>query len=122
MGTFSGVNADIYDENGHLISFVYHGRTRRERHDELISYAIKGGIDQARIAHDMAGARGRLHMNVLWEMGGVEPILHGILEGAKGLVQGVTCGAGMPYKIAEISRRNEKKVPIFFDRSISICS
>jgi len=103
VGTFSAVNADTYDENGHLIPFVYHGRTRRERHDELIAYAIKGGIDQARIAHDMAGSKGRLHMNVLWEMGGVEPILQGILEGAKGLVQGVTCGAGMPYKIAEIS-------------------
>lgn len=103
VGTFSAVNADAYDENGHLIPVVYHGRTRRERHDELIAYAIKGGINQARIAHDIAGSKGRLHMNVLWEMGGVEPILQGILEGAKGLVQGVTCGAGMPYKIAEIS-------------------
>ena len=42
-------------------------------------------------------------MNVLWEMGGAEHILHGVLEGAKGLVHGVTCGAGMPYKVAEIA-------------------
>jgi NAD(P)H-dependent flavin oxidoreductase YrpB (nitropropane dioxygenase family) len=41
-------------------------------------------------------------MNVLWEMGAAETILHGVLEGAKGLINGVTCGAGMPYKIAEI--------------------
>ena len=41
-------------------------------------------------------------MNVLWEMAGTEAILHGILEGAKGLVHGVTCGAGMPYKLAEL--------------------
>jgi hypothetical protein len=41
-------------------------------------------------------------MNVLWEMGGSEQVLHGVLEGAKGLINGVTCGAGMPYRIAEI--------------------
>jgi len=41
-------------------------------------------------------------MNVLWEMGAVEPILHGVLSQTKGLVHGVTCGAGMPYKLAEI--------------------
>jgi hypothetical protein len=28
-----------------------------------------------------------------------------VLEGAKGLIHGVTCGAGMPYKIAEICAR-----------------
>lgn len=103
VGTFSAVNADSYDSNGQLIPVKYHGRTRRDRHEELVSYAIKGGIDQARIAHDMAGGAGRLHMNVLWEMGAVEPILHGILDGAKNLVQGITCGAGMPYAIAEIA-------------------
>ncbi|MEI8320800.1 MAG: nitronate monooxygenase [Alphaproteobacteria bacterium] len=103
VGTFSAVNADALDENGNLIPIVYHGKTRRERHDELIAYAIQGGITQAKIAHDMAGGKGRLHMNVLWEMGSVEPILHGILGNAKNLVHGVTCGAGMPYKIAEIA-------------------
>jgi hypothetical protein len=41
-------------------------------------------------------------MNVLWEMAGAERVLHGVLEGAKGLIHGVTCGAGMPYRIAEI--------------------
>jgi nitronate monooxygenase len=30
-------------------------------------------------------------------------VLHGVLEGARGLIHGVTCGAGMPYRIAEIS-------------------
>ncbi len=103
VGTFSAVNADAYDEDGNLIPYIYHGRTRRERHEELIAYAIQGGIAQAKKAYEIAGTQGRLHMNVLWEMGGVEPILHGILDGAKGLVQGITCGAGMPYKIAEIS-------------------
>ncbi|SLN18949.1 NAD(P)H-dependent flavin oxidoreductase [Oceanibacterium hippocampi] len=103
VGTFSGVNADSYDENGNMIDQVYHGRTRRERHEELVDYAIRGGIAQARIAHDERGGEGRIHVNVLWEMGAAERILHGILEGAKGLVHGVTCGAGMPYRIAQIS-------------------
>jgi NAD(P)H-dependent flavin oxidoreductase YrpB (nitropropane dioxygenase family) len=102
VGTFSGVNADSYDEDGKLIPVVYHGRTRRERHEELIAYAVQGGITQARIAHETAGGEGRIHMNILWEMGGSERVLKGVLEGAKGLIHGVTCGAGMPYKMAEI--------------------
>jgi len=103
VGTFSGVNADFYDENGKLIPVVYRGKTRRDRHDELVAFGIRGGIAQARIAHDMAAGNGRIHMNVLWEMGGAEQILQGVLEGARGLVHGVTCGAGMPYKVAEIA-------------------
>lgn len=102
VGTFSGVNADSYDADGKVIPVVYHGKTRRERHEELVAYAIKGGITQARIAHETACGEGRIHINVLWEMGGAERVLHGVLEGAKGLVHGVTCGAGMPYRIAEI--------------------
>ncbi|HXV23407.1 MAG TPA: nitronate monooxygenase [Alphaproteobacteria bacterium] len=105
VGTFSGVNADFYDNQGRLVQQTYTGRTRRERHEELVAFAIQGGINQARIAHDMAGGEGRIHMNVLWEMGAAERILHGILEGAKGLIHGVTCGAGMPYRIAEIAVR-----------------
>jgi len=105
VGTFSGVNADSYDESGQLIPMIYRGRTRRERHEELIAYAIRGGIAQARIAHETALGQGRIHMNILWEMGAAERILLGILEGAKGLVHGVTCGAGMPYRIAEIAAR-----------------
>jgi nitronate monooxygenase len=103
VGTFSGVNADSYDENGKLIPVTYHGRTRRDRHEELLAYAIQGGIAQARISHDLAGGEGRIHMNVLWEMAGAERVLHGVLGGARGLIHGVTCGAGMPYKIAQIS-------------------
>ena len=69
----------------------------------LIGYSIAGGITQARIAHEVSNGQGRIHMNVLWEMGAAERILHGILEGSKGLIHGVTCGAGMPYKVAEIA-------------------
>lgn len=103
VGTFSGVNADTYDANGNPMPQIYKGKTRREKHEELVQFGIEGGILQAKIANDIAGDNGRIHINVLWEMGGAERILVGILEGAKGLVHGMTCGAGMPYKLAEIA-------------------
>jgi len=105
VGTFSGVNADSYDADGKLLPQIYKGKTRRERHEELIAFAVKGGIAQARKARDIAGVDGRIHMNILWEMGGAEIILEHILEGAKGLINGVTCGAGMPYRVAEIAAK-----------------
>ena len=103
VGTFSGVNADAYGRNGDVVPVIYDGRTRRERHEELVAYAIQGAISQARVAHEVAGGDGRIHMNVLWEMGGAERILKSVLTGAKGLIHGVTCGAGMPYRIAQIA-------------------
>jgi NAD(P)H-dependent flavin oxidoreductase YrpB (nitropropane dioxygenase family) len=103
VGTFSGVNADARDTAGHLIPQIYRGRTRRERHEELIAFAIRGAVTQARVAWETASGKGRIHMNILWEMAAAERILNAVLEGAKGLIHGVTCGAGMPYRIAEIS-------------------
>ncbi len=103
VGTFSGVNADSYDEQGNHVLQVYHGKTRRERHAELIAYGIQGGVAQAKMAHEISGGQGRIHMNVLWEMGGAESILNGVLEQAKDLIHGITCGAGMPYKLGEIA-------------------
>jgi len=103
VGTFSGVNADSYDADGTLNPQIYKGRTRRERHEELIAFGIEGALAQARKTHDISGGKGRIHMNVLWEMGGAERILHGALEQAKGIIHGVTCGAGMPYRVAEIA-------------------
>ncbi|MGK7867114.1 NAD(P)H-dependent flavin oxidoreductase [Falsiroseomonas sp. E2-1-a20] len=104
VGTFSAVNADSYDAEGNVIRQVYHGRTRLDRHEELVAYGIAGGIAQAREAHERSGGVGRIHTNILWEMGGAERVARGILEGAKGLVHGVTCGAGMPYRLADIAR------------------
>jgi nitronate monooxygenase len=106
VGTFSGVNADIVDDNGEYVELVFRGRDRLERHEELIRYSIMGGISQARLAHETRRGEGRVHMNVLWEMGGCERVLQGILDGAKGLIHGVTCGAGMPYRLAEICARH----------------
>ena len=105
VGTFSAVNADSYDESGRPVPQVYHGTTRRARHEELVAFAIEGGIAQARRAHEESGGSGRVHANILWEMGGAERVITGILEGAKGLVNGITCGAGMPYRLSEIASK-----------------
>ncbi len=104
-GTFSAVNADSYDQDGRRIPQDYRGRTRRERHEELIDYAVRGGITQAQQAHELAGGLGRIHANILWEMAGAERVMTGVLEGAKGLIHGLTCGAGMPYRLSEIAAR-----------------
>jgi NAD(P)H-dependent flavin oxidoreductase YrpB (nitropropane dioxygenase family) len=102
VGTFSGVNPQRFDKDGHLIPYTYKETLRTQRHEELVAQSIAGGIQNARIAHEMSNGRGRIHMNVLWEMGGCERILLAVLDGAKGMIHGVTCGAGMPYKLGEI--------------------
>ncbi len=158
VGTISGVFADIVDSNGTVVPKVYTKRARPDRQKELIEMSIKGGISQARIAHEMSDGKGRIHMNVLWEMGGSIPILEGVMNSCenvlttlkekapekyqdkieavgqrvqqtlgslrfqyhkrikdsapmvegmfgevKNLVHGITCGAGMPYKLAEVA-------------------
>ena len=65
VGTFSGVNADSFDAEGRLIPQIYYGKTRRERHEELIAYSIRGGVHQARMAHESANGQGRLHWPAL---------------------------------------------------------
>jgi len=105
IGTVSAVNADSFDAEGKIVPQVYHAMTRRERHDELIRYAIDGGVQQVQRAHEIAGGKGAININVLWEMGGAQAVLEGILENTRGMVTGVTCGAGMPYKLSEIAAR-----------------
>ncbi|HXV74431.1 MAG TPA: nitronate monooxygenase, partial [Sphingomonadales bacterium] len=103
IGTVSAVNADAFDSRGNLIEQIYHGKTRKERHEELVKYGILGGVYQVKQAHELRRGNGSLNINILWEMGGAERVLKGVLEKTKGLVHGVTCGAGMPYKLAEIA-------------------
>ena len=105
IGTFSGVNADSYDSDGNIIPQVYHGKTRIERQREMIEYAVAGGIAQAKIARERSNGKGRIHMNVLWEMGACEEILTRILEKASDCIHGVVCGAGMPYNLGEITSK-----------------
>ena len=105
VGTFSGVNQLEFDAEGKVIPLVYQGKTRRDRHEELVENGIRAAISHAKMAHDLAGGKGRIHVNVLWEMGGCERVLEGLLAGAKGLVHGVTCGAGMPYRLSDIAEK-----------------
>ena len=113
IGTVSAVNADSYDPTGKIVPQVYEQLTRRERHEQLIQYAIDGAVEQVRRAHDIAGGQGAININVLWEMGGAQQVLEGVLERTKGLVAGVTCGAGMPYKLSEIAAQyNVSYLPI----------
>jgi len=103
VGTISLVSADYYDENGQVVLERSHRVKRLERHEDLIEGAIKGGIAQAQIAHEIAGDNGRIHVNELWELADSEKVINGVLDGAKGLIHGVTCGAGLPYKLGEIA-------------------
>ena len=80
VGTFSGVFCDVRDASGRLIPFSPKGKTRAERQLELAEYAIAGAVQQARIAFETAAGRGRIHMNLLWEMGGCEKIIEEVLE------------------------------------------
>lgn len=160
VGTISGVFADIVDDKGQINPKIYTRKSREDRHEELIEMSIKGAISQAKIAHELSEGRGRIHMNVLWEMGGSLPILEGVMNSCdnlvvslrqktpekyqdklravgerfqqtlgalrfqyqkrmnhsvpvvdgvlgevKNLVHGITCGAGMPYKLAEIASK-----------------
>ena len=104
VGTFSAVNADSFDADGHPIPQTYSGRTRRDRHEELVAYAIAGGITQAREAHETAGGRGRIHANILWKMGGAERVITGILEGAKAWCTH-HLRRGMPYRLSDIAAK-----------------
>ncbi len=105
VGTFSGVSPDALDNNGKVILENFTKRIRAERHEELVEYAIQGGIDQAKRAWEISGGKGRIHMNMLWEMADSERMIAAILEGSKGLIHGVTCGAGLPYHLGELASR-----------------
>ena len=113
IGTVSAVNADSYDPEGKIVPQLYPQLTRRERHEQLIRYAIDGAVEQVHRAHDIAGGHGAININVLWEMGGAQAVLEGVLERTRGMIAGVTCGAGMPYKLSEIAARfNVNYLPI----------
>ncbi len=105
VGTISAVIADQYDQHGNVEVHDYQGRTRRERHDEMVEYSIRGTIDQVRKAWELSRGEGLININMLWELGGAQRIIHGVLERTKGMVSGVTCGAGMPFKLGELAAK-----------------
>ena len=105
VGTFSGVSPDYYDNTGNVIFERYFNTNRKLRHEEMVEQSIKGCVAQAEIAHEVSGGNGRIHVNMLWELAGSQQILTGVLERAKGLIHGVTCGAGLPYSLGELASK-----------------
>ena len=105
VGTFSGVTPDVLDNNGNVIMESFKTKKRLDRHEELVEYAIQGGISQAKLAYEISGGNGRIHMNMLWELADSQKMIEAILEGSKGLIHGVTCGAGLPYQLAELTSK-----------------
>ena len=59
IGTVSAVNADSYDPEGKIIPQIYRALTRRERHEELIQYAIDGAVEQVKRAYEHRLRQGR---------------------------------------------------------------
>ena len=45
---------------------------------------IDGAVAQVERAYEMADGKGAININVLWEMGGAQRVLHGVLERTKG--------------------------------------
>ena len=103
VGTISLVSPTALDENGQIIPEEFTEKSREKRHREMVEYAVKGGISQAKIAHEIAGNNGRIHFNMLWEMADSEEVIERVLDGTKGLVHGITSGAGLPYNLGKIA-------------------
>src|ERR1700755_305698 len=61
LGTGRAVNADSYDAEGKIIPQIYQALTRRERHEELIRYAIDGAVEQVKRAYDIASGKGAIN-------------------------------------------------------------
>jgi len=105
IGTISAVIADQYDAHGNVEVHEYLGRTRKDRHEEMVQYSIKGTIDQVRKAWELSKGEGLININMLWEVGSAQRILHEVLEKTKGMIHGVTSGAGMPFKLGELTSK-----------------
>jgi len=114
MGTFSGVMPDLI-EKGSLTAPLIRGESREKRQDELLRQGVKGCLDQAALAHETSSGRGLIAMNILWEQGRAQELLTRVLERAKGTIKAISCGAGMPFKLAEICAANK----IFYNPIVS---
>jgi NAD(P)H-dependent flavin oxidoreductase YrpB (nitropropane dioxygenase family) len=115
MGTFSGVNPD-YLENGKWVApSVFRGKSRAERQKELVEYGVRGCLDQAAVAHETAGGAGAVAMNVMWEQGGSQELISRVLEKARGTIRAISCGAGMPFHLADICAANK----VFYNPIVS---
>ena len=103
VGTFSGVFPDIKDALGNIRTPDILAKSRMERHAEMMEKAVEGCVTQAQIAHEISNGNGLINMNVLWELADSQYLIQNVLERAKGLINGVVSGAGLPIKLAELT-------------------
>ncbi len=103
IGTFSGVFPDIINECGKLQTPEITSKSRMDRHNEMMEKAVEGCVAQAQIAHEISGGNGLINMNVLWELADSQYLIENVLKKAKGLINGVVSGAGLPIKLAELT-------------------
>ncbi|QEK38295.1 nitronate monooxygenase [Candidatus Cytomitobacter indipagum] len=104
IGTISAVYGDVVEDKLVQIKGIdgFDGPTRDERSLQLAEHTIKATVSQIKIAKERSNGNGLLNINLLWELAKTKEIMHGVLEKAGHLLNGVTCGAGIPYKLAEI--------------------
>ncbi|WMJ73650.1 nitronate monooxygenase [Cytophagaceae bacterium ABcell3] len=105
VGTLSGVMPPARDEEGNNYHLEFSGKTRKDRSAEIIQHSINGSVREIKTAYKVSGGKGRIHMNILWGIAGAETIIHEVLKQTKGMIHGITCGAGMPYRLAEIAAK-----------------
>ncbi len=105
VGTISGVFPPSLNEHGEMQPLIFTGTTRKSRSREIIRHSIEGSIREIKKAHEISGGRGRIHLNVLWGVAGAEEIIESVLSQTQGMLHGITCGAGMPYRLAAIAKR-----------------
>jgi len=113
VGTFSATAADFYDTEGKPVLYSFKSEDRGGRCIETIEHDVTGGVTQAQIAHSISDGQGAILMNMLWECSKVPEKLAGILAKASDIIDGVVCGAGLPFDLAKItSTYNTYYVPI----------
>ncbi|NCB49488.1 MAG: nitronate monooxygenase [Alphaproteobacteria bacterium] len=105
VGTFSAVSPDFYDEKGNVLGYHFEKKNRKERHLELIEMVVKGAVAQAKKAYETSKGKGAIHMNMLWGIADSHVIIERILQKVHTLIDGVVCGAGMPFQLGEIATK-----------------
>ena len=103
VGTFSAVFPDVCDEQGNVRQIDITAKSRPERHQQMMEQAVEGCLSQAKMAHEISNGNGLINMNVLWELADSQYLIKNVLERAKGLINGVVSGAGLPIKLAELT-------------------
>lgn len=105
VGTISGVFPPYINEQGEYQHMPVKSTHRKDRSREVIEFSIEGSIREIKKAFEISKGKGRIHLNILWGIAGAEEIIERVLEKTQGMLNGITCGAGMPYKLASIASK-----------------